>query len=216
MQTNGSVISLLIVMATFLPPSIATPSQQQERLSPCLAFEEVLETPTPEAVATLEGRIGGDRKSFDLLYGPADESNLFVSYEFKGCSDVFAGYFEKVVLTDVSLFSPRESDESDRLFEDDNADWTIDEALAIASVFVPPDAIVTEEFGEVDLPADGSFPDYIAITGTSDLLLQKVPQPAYDYVSNSPVYGGYSVTLMRAPNGDVSWVIVKLEIEERV
>jgi hypothetical protein len=212
MRSNGSVISLLIVIVTLLTPSVATANQQQERLSPCLAFEE-LETPTPEAVATLEGRIGGDRESFDLLYGPTDESGPFLSYELEGCSDVFADFFENAVLTDVSLFSPRESDDSDRMFEDDDADWTIEEALANASVFVPPDALVTGQYGEIDPPTDGSLPDNIVITGTSDLLLQTVPQAAYDYVSNSPVYGGYSVVLMRTPNGNVSWVNVQLLIE---
>jgi hypothetical protein len=87
------------------------------------------------------------------------------------------------------------------------------EALANASVFVPPDALVTGQYGEIDPPTDGSLPDNIVITGTSDLLLQTVPQAAYDYVSNSPVYGGYSVVLMRTPNGNVSWVNVQLLIE---
>lgn len=63
-------------------------------------------------------------------------------------------------------------------------------------------------------PEPGMLGDIIVVTGTSEQLLEHVPSEAYDYVDNSPTYGGFSYGLLRTTSGDVSSIVIQLEIED--
>jgi len=206
----------LVIVSGFASPWSAVAQTDQ---SPCLVFDrQPSETPTAEVTPTLDGGIGGTRSSFEIVYGPpTEESGIFVTYSMEGCGEVFVGYFgddpiTDPIMTDVTMFSPREDEDQDR-FEANEDDWTIEEAMEIVAQFLPPDAKLNDPEGDMGPPPPNTLADNIVVTGSSELLLANVPQAAYDYVSNAPVYGGFSFALMRTMNGGVTFIAVQLQIE---
>jgi hypothetical protein len=105
-------------------------------------------------------------------------------------------------------------DEEKSYLEADEADWTIAEAMAIAESFLPADAVFDAPLGDMSPPAPGMLADEIEVRGWSQTLLDSVPAAAWDYVDNTPTYGGFSYWLLRTYSGDVSNIVVELEIED--
>ena len=186
-----------------LPTSSASNQRKQgngtangtDKVSPCTG---VLDNNVSNA------HIGTTRAEFEALYGSPVDTEFFIEYDIEGCGVVFASYFEDEVTTTINVFSPRTDDEKERQ-EPDEADWTLVEAEQIARNFLPGDA---QDTGTFDID------NYRIVEGESTYLLQSVPTAAYDYVDNSQEYGGYSYSMFTTEAGDVSWIIISLEIEE--
>lgn len=164
-------------------------------------------------VSTLDGRLGSTLDSFDNVYGAPDDDGPFLQYDIEGCGPVLVSDHEGSTVVDISVFAPREGEDQDYM-EPDKADWTVEEAMQVAEAFLPADAVLNPPTGNLDPPDPGMLGDLIVVTGTSQLLLEQVPPEAYDDVDNSPTYGGFSYALFRTTTGDVSWMVIQLEIED--
>lgn len=162
---------------------------------------------------SLDGRLGGTLASFENIYGGPVDGDPFLEYDIPGCGTVFVSDFEGSTVIEISIFAPR-GDENKEYTEPDDADWTIQEAMRIAEGFLPEDADFNPPIGDMTPPPPGMLADHIEVTGTSQLLLEQVPTAAYDYIDNSPTYGGFSYALFRTTTGDVSWMVIQLEIED--
>ncbi len=148
--------------------------------------------------------IGTTRAEFEAVYGSPVDTEFSIEYDIDGCGTVFAAYFEDETTTSIMVFSPRTDNDKD-FQEPDSADWTLVEAEQIARNFLPGDA---QDTGAFDID------NFRIVEGESDYLLQSVPTAAYDYVDNSREYGGYSYSMFTTDAGEVSWIIISLEIEE--
>jgi len=163
--------------------------------------------------STLDGRLGSTLESFANVYGDPEDDGPFLEYDIEGCGPVLMSDFEGNTVVTISVFAPRAGDDQDYT-EPDDADWTIEEAMQIAGAFLPPDAVFNPPTGDRNPPDPGMLADHIVVTGTSQQLLEQVPPQAYDYVDNSPTYGGFSYALFRTTTGDVSWMVIQLQIED--
>lgn len=162
---------------------------------------------------TLDGRLGATLDSFDNVHGDSKDDGPFLEFDIEGCGPVLVSDFEGTTVVTISVFAPR-AGEDQEYTEPDDADWTVEEAMQIAEAFLPDDAVFNAPTGDMDPPARGMLADHIVVTGTSNHLLEQVPPEAYDYVDNSPTYGGFSYALFRTTTGDVSWMVIQLQIED--
>ncbi len=200
--------------------STAAEAAQQQTGEPaagasgCIANDNAGTSGQPNVDAgTLDGRLGSTLDSFDNVYGDPEDDGPFLEYDIEGCGPVLVSDFEGNTVVTISVFAPR-AGEDKYYTEPDDADWTIAEAMQIAGAFLPPDAVFNPPTGDMDPPNAGMLGDLIVVTGASQQLLEQVPPQAYDYVDNSPTYGGFSYALFRTTTGDVSWMVIQLQIED--
>ena len=122
---------------------------------------------------------------------------MFTKHDLEGCGDVFVDDHEDV-LTDVSGFSPG--------FEDDEAAWTIAEALESADRLLPP-----------DVDPDGPIRNVSAVEhheGFSEALTDAVPDGVDAYVDGNPTPGQCSVVLQPDDDDGVLGFTVQLQFED--
>ena len=173
--------------------------------------------PTADAEAEahpLDARIGGTIESWEAEYGPpikgeGEAADLFTEYDLPGYSTVFADEHLGRIHR-ISLYSPRPEGEEWSKDEPHEMDWTVRKAHELARRFLPRDAEVFD-------------PDEDRVGGImteceSEALRDEVPTELYDYVDNTPVYGGcsYWLDVNLGDEGHVSNITVELEIEERL
>jgi hypothetical protein len=128
-----------------------------------------------------------------------------VTYSFEGCDDTRLSYVDDTYIDHIVLYSPRGmagklSDPSRPLA----GDWTLNEAQVIAERFIP-----TDGNGGRFRKADGG---YHSLTGTSETLERSVPLKVWEYVDNTPVIGGYTVTLVTSGVDSVVWIDISLQV----
>lgn len=162
--------------------------------------------------APLDARLGGTVEDWEAEHGPPVEqegaqADLFTGYDLPGFSTVFADEYLGRIQS-ISLFSPRPAGEEWTNDETHPMDWTVPKAHVLAQRLLPRDAQCDE-------------PDENRVGGTmtecySDALAAEVPTEVYDYVDNTPVYGGFSYWLDRNLDDEsrVAHIIIELEIEE--
>lgn len=202
------------------PTATAVEAAQQEAGEPatgssgCIANDDAGTSGQRSTEAgTLDARLGGTLDSFESVYGDPDDDGPFLEFDIEGCGPVLVSDYEGNTIVDISVFAPREGQDQGYM-EPDEADWTIEEAMRVAEAFLPADASFNPPTGDLDPPDPGMLGDHIVVTGTSQQLLEQVPPEVYDYVDNSPTYGGFSYALFRTTTGDVSWMVIQLEIED--
>lgn len=196
------ILLLVVFLATALMPGLYPVSAQTT--SPCLPTGPLTTEQLPGG-----GWVGGTIESFEAIYGkPSKQDALFSEYEIEGCGTVFADSNEGFV-TSISLFAPRESEDTDYLLETDDADWEPAYALWIAQSFLPPDAVILVD-------ADLAAIDFFYQNGYSQALMDTVPPSVYEYVMNPPVaYGGFQVVYQRPGGGhEISMITIDLETEQ--
>jgi hypothetical protein len=109
------------------------------------------------------------------------------------------GYHEdKDALTDVMVFSPG--------FEEEKAEWTIEEARQIASRLLPLDVELKTPHRNVDVVEHQEC--------FSKALAETVPADVYAYVDNNPTPGQCSVVYSLDDKEKVLSFTVQLQIED--
>ncbi len=155
----------------------------------------------------LDARLGGTRESWEDEYGDPIESPTAVpkstAYDLDGYSSVQVGFHEERV-TSVSLFAPRREGEA-WSEAPHGMDWTVQKAHQLARRFLPTDA-------ELGAPQDEA--GYVGRTCASEALAAEVPEATYDFVDNTPVYGGCSYALFLNAEGRVGWIAIDLVVED--
>lgn len=160
----------------------------------------------------LSARLGSTVEDWEAKFGAPIEregphADLFTEYDITGYSTVFANeYLGRIER--ITLFAPRPEGEEWSNDETHDMDWTVPKAHELARRFLPRDA----HCGEPDADRVGG----IMTECFSDALFAEIPAEIYDYVDNTPVYGGFSYWIdqnlddeSRAAN-----IFIELEIEE--
>jgi hypothetical protein len=189
-----AVLSLSVVLEFAVVPEL-TFAQEPE---PLCVLDDTMSTDVPEDADVLAGRLGGTRETFEARFGPPkEESALFIEWELEGCGTVFVS-FEEGIVTDVSIYSVG--------FEDDKAQWTIDEAQRIAERLLPLDVEMSDPYRNV------SFVEHHECF--SPALAAQVPASVYAYVDNNPQQGQCSVVYSLDDLERVQNFTVQLQIED--
>lgn len=199
------VVMCLIVAGSALQPSGAVSWEQA--YSPCDWKTAAKDTKPVADDTELSGRLGSSREDFEAVYGEPVKVDPFAEYDIEGCGPVLVSFDEDSFVIDISIFSPRKSDEADATVVDP-ADWPIMPAFEIASSFAPLD-MESDDFGTVPNPYG-----YVIQRCSSDALLDQVPESSWDYSDGTPDYGSFEIVLRNNPENGFFWVQVSLRVEE--
>ncbi len=138
----------------------------------------------------LDGRLGGQLASWNNLYGngrPGDNEDIR-SYALDGCGSRVEVYFAYERAASITLYADRPEAIADgTLRQPDEANWSQDEALAIARNVLPKDSELfdhkTTETGNVIVP------------GESEILGTYSAQERYHLVEATGEVGSFEVVL---------------------
>jgi len=196
---------LVSILAGIIIPSAVF---AQNADSPCLVSAEDIEATIPadeQDEQPLDGRLGGQLPSWNNLYGngrQGDDENIR-SYALDGCGARVEVYFAYERAATITLYSDRPDAIADgTLRQPDEANWTQDEALAIARNVLPKDSELfdheTTETGTVFVP------------GESEVLGTYSAQERYDLVDATGEVGSLEVVLSLDDADDVFAIDVRL------
>ena len=153
-------------------------------------------TPVTKGAEALEGRLGGSRDDFDERFGEPASEVMWITYQLEGCGEVYVG-FEADVVTDVGIYWPGDVD--------DEAGWTIDEALRIADRVLPLDVEMEDPYRNV------AFTERYECF--SEALAEEVPESVYASVDDDLTPGQCSV-MLQLEDDDVVAIVVQLLVED--
>ncbi len=151
----------------------------------------------------LYARLGGTREDFEAVYGESVESGSGSSgsYEVEGFGLLFGAIYFEGQLVNVSLFADRNL-EGEALTKPHEADWTVEEAMAIAGRFAPTDT----ELGEATPSDSGNT----LVPGMSETLAATLSPDAYAWVDASGAPGEVQYVLYLDDAGEVFAIDVNL------
>jgi hypothetical protein len=170
-------------------------------------------SPAAQPADPLAGRLGGDQKSFEAVWGegkvnPKYSTSLSSEVDYTGLTDKRFGeidvrYYKKKSAWVIFIFSNRPT--SKPFTNPDPADWSIDEATAIATEFLPRDAKVAAASLHED-PNTG----YPLMRCSSASLKTAFSAAVYKAYGSTARRGDCEIFFSQNTSGDVPYLVVRL------
>lgn len=204
-----SRLAVCVLAYILVLPVFSGAAQVSSTISPC---DPIVPQPSNERMDDLSGRLGSKRGEFESVYGaPKGSSDLgsTAEYDIPGCGKVDVSFDPDSYVVSIDLFPNRQhTDGLEDFWKSDPADWASDGALTVAENFIPLDA-------EVGALAVEPNPFGFAVAlGSSDALLDQIPESSWDYTDNSPDYGTFLITLWLNESNGVLWITLQLNSDE--
>jgi hypothetical protein len=198
--------AVILVACTLLLVAFPSATIAQDDASLCVVTDDELAasadaTPTPD-VESLDGKLGGSRESFMELYG---EDDVLAQ---EGCSSFGTlgsqpGPDGDEIMTIIDIWADRNEDiEAGTLDEPSDANWTVEEATAIALTLLPSDTVLDEP--------QATEAENLLTSGFSEALADVTTTEQYTFHSSDGEPGEVEVFFGLSSDGTVWNIAVQL------
>lgn len=198
------ILIACLAMLAVMPGSVLA----QETGSLCEVTQDELdaiqsEATPPAATASLDGRLGGSLESFMSLYGDDDIFSQEGCSQFSTISSQPAPAESGDIVTVIDLWAARDADiEAGTLDTPSDANWTLEEAAAIAVDLLPADTML--------LAPEGTEVGNVISFGFSESLAGVTTVEQYTYHGATGTPGDVEVLFGLSSDGTVWSIAVQL------
>lgn len=200
--------SLILVVCVAILSVVPGATLAQETGSLCAVTQDELdaiqsETTPPATTASLDGRLGGSLESFMSLYGEDDMFSQEGCFLFSTISSQPAPDGSDDIVTVIDLWAARDADiEAGTLEIPSDANWTLEEAAAIAVDLLPADIML--------LAPEGTEAGNVISYGFSESLAGVTTEEQYTYHEAIGTPGDVEVLFGLSSDGTVWNIAVQL------